>query len=320
MIIYRPSKTEAAMTDPLTQIVTLLRPRAPYAKIASASGAWRVRRDADGIVFYNLTLAGQALLEVDGRLPVLLEEGDFALVPAARRFTVSSPEPALPAGQFTEPVVLAPGQVRIGDPDLPVTTQQLVGHCTFGARDAPLLLTLLPDLVVIRGEERLAMLIRLVAEEARATRPGRDAVLERLLEVLLIEAFRALGGVTAPPGLLRGLSDPHLSIALRALHADPARPWTVADLARAAGLSRSSFFSRFEREIGRAPMAYLTGWRMSLAKDRLRRGDGSLAEIGAALGYGSASAFNTAFAREVGRPPGQYASSAAWLAPEEVPA
>lgn len=320
MMIYHPSKTEAAMTDPLTQIVTLLRPHAPYAKIASASGAWRVRRDEDGIVFYNLTLAGRALLEVDGRLPVLLEEGDFALIPAARRFTISSPEPVLPAGQFTEPVVLAPGQVRIGDPDLPVTTQQLVGHCTFGARDAPLLLTLLPDLVVIRGEARLAMLIRLVADEARATRPGRDVVLERLLEVLLIEAFRALGGITAPPGLLRGLSDPHLSIALRALHADPARLWTVADLARAAGLSRSAFFARFEREIGRAPMAYLTGWRMSLAKDRLRRGDGSLAEIGAALGYGSASAFNTAFAREVGRPPGQYASSAASLAPEEVPA
>ncbi|RWR26042.1 AraC family transcriptional regulator [Sinirhodobacter populi] len=307
------------MTDPLTQIVTLLRPGAPYAKVASASGAWRVRREEDGIVFYNLTLAGRALLEVDGRPPVLLEEGDFALIPAARGFTISSPDPVLPKGQFTEPVLLAPGQVRIGDPGLPVTTQQLVGHCTFAARDAALLLTLLPDLVVIRGEARLATLIQLVADEARATRPGREVVLERLLEVLLIEAFRASGGIAAPPGLLRGLGDPHLSIALRALHADPARPWTVAELARAAGLSRSAFFARFEREIGRAPMAYLTGWRMSLAKDRLRRGDGSLAEIGAALGYGSASAFNTAFAREVGQPPGQYALSTARRASEEAP-
>ena len=93
----------------------------------------------------------------------------------------------------------------------------------------------------------------------------------------------------------------------------------MAELARAAGLSRSAFFTRFEREIGRAPMAYLTGWRMSLARDRLRRGDGSLAEIGAALGYGSASAFNTAFAREVGQPPGQYALSIARLSPEEAP-
>ncbi|MBJ2149837.1 AraC family transcriptional regulator [Paracoccus sp. IB05] len=307
------------MTDPLTQIVTLLRPGAPYAKIASASGAWRVRRDEDSIVFYNLTLAGRALLEVDGRPPILLEEGDFALIPAAKRFTISSPDPVLPKGQFSVPVLLAPGQVRIGDPDLPVTTQQLVGHCTFGARDAALLLTLLPDLVVIRGEARLAMLIRLVADEARAVRPGREVVLERLLEVLLIEAFRASRGITAPPGLLRGLGDPHLSTALRAMHSDPARSWTVAELARSAGLSRSAFFTRFERELGLAPMAYLTGWRMSLAKDRLRRGDGSLAEIGAALGYGSASAFNTAFAREVGQPPGQYAMSVSRLVPEDVP-
>lgn len=307
------------MTDPLTQIVTLLRPGAPYAKIASASGAWRVRRDEDGIVFYNLTLAGRALLEVDGRAPVLLEEGDFALIPAARRFTIPSVDPALPEGQFSEPVLIEPGQVRIGDPDLPVTAQQLVGHCTFGTRDAALLLTLLPDFVVIRDEARLAMLIQLVADEARATRPGREVVLERLLEVLLIEAFRGTGGITAPPGLLRGLCDPHLSIALRALHADPAWQWTVGVLARAAGLSRSAFFARFEREVGRSPMAYLTGWRMSLAKDRLRRGDGSLSEIGAALGYGSASAFNTAFAREVGQPPGQYALSTAQLAPEDEP-
>lgn len=208
--------------------------------------------------------------------------------------------------------------MRIGDPDLPITTQQLVGHCTFAARDAGLLLTLLPDLVVIRGEARLAMLIQLVADEARATRPGREVVLERLLEVLLIEAFRASGGTTAPPGLLRGLGDPHMSVALRALHADPARAWTVADLARSAGLSRSGFFVRFKREVGRTPMAYLTAWRMSLAKDRLRRGDGSLSEIGTALGYGSASAFNTAFAREVGQPPGQFSLRMALRAVEEA--
>lgn len=306
------------MTDPLTQIITLLRPGAPFAKVASASGAWRVRREEEGIVFYNLTLAGRAKLEIDGHPPILLEEGDFALIPAARCFTLSSPDPVLPEGQFSRPVQLAPGEVRIGDPAHPINAQQLVGHCSFASRDAGLLLTLLPEVVVIRGEARLAQLIRLVADEAKADRPGRDVVLERLLEVLLIEAFRSSQGITAPPGLLRGLEDPHVAGALRAMHADPARSWTGAQLARSAGLSRSAFFARFEREVGCAPMAYLTRWRMSLAKDRLRRGDGSLAEIGAALGYGSASAFNTAFAREVGQPPGQYAMSTdRWVADED---
>lgn len=88
------------------------------------------------------------------------------------RFTLASPDPVLPEGEFSEPVILAPGQVRIGDPGQPVTTQQLVGHCTFGARDAALLLTLLPDFVIIRGKARLGALIRLVADEARAERPG----------------------------------------------------------------------------------------------------------------------------------------------------
>ncbi|TJZ91730.1 helix-turn-helix transcriptional regulator [Paracoccus gahaiensis] len=97
------------------------------------------------------------------------------------------------------------------------------------------------------------------------------------------------------------------------------RHWTVAALACDTGLSRSAFFARFEREVGRTPMAYLTGWRMSLAKDRLRRRDGSLAEIGASLGYSSASAFNTALAREIGQPPGQYALATAQPAGEDEP-
>ncbi len=152
-----------------------------------------------------------------------------------------------------------------------------------------------------------AVLARLVADEARANRPGREVVLERLLEVLLIEALRASSGTTAPPGLLRGLGDARHAIALRTMHADPARVWTVAQLARAAGLSRSASFAQFERELGQSPMAYLTGWRMSLAKDLLCRGRSSIAEVAARLGYRSASAFSTAFCREVGMPPMQYA-------------
>lgn len=306
------------MTDPLAQIVSLLRPSAPFAKLASASGAWRVRRVDAGQVFYNLTLMGSACLEVEGRPAVTLLPGDFVLIPASQGFTMSSINPTPPADLLSEPMVQAQGLVRIGDPAEPIDTQQLVGHCVFGAPDAALLVTLLPDMVVVRGQDRLGMLVRLVADEARASRPGREAVLERLLEVLLIEALRASSGTTAPKGLLRGLGDERLSAALHALHADPARDWTVVELAKVAGLSRSSFFARFERAVGLSPIAYLTGWRMTLAKDHLRGGQRSIVEIARRLGYGSASAFSTAFSREVGLPPAQYARTAWPESPSEV--
>lgn len=295
------------MTDPLAQIVTQLRPSAPFAKLASASGPWRVRREGAGLVFYSLTLIGSSRLEVDGQAPITLTEGDFVLVPAATGFTQSSLGPLPHADQLGEPVTLAPGIVRIGDPEAPIETQQLLGHCVFGAPDAALLVTLLPRMLVVKADERIAMLVRLLADEARARRPGRDIVLERLIEVLLIEALRAGPALDAPPGLLRGLRDARIAPALQAIHADPARAWTVSALASRAALSRSAFFARFEREVGVTPMAYLTNWRMSLAKDGLRRGGQSIAEIARSLGYGSASAFSTAFAREVGQSPALFA-------------
>jgi transcriptional regulator GlxA family with amidase domain len=131
-------------------------------------------------------------------------------------------------------------------------------------------------------------------------------VLSRLLEVLLIEALRSTGGSAAPPGLLRGLADSRLAAALRRMHAAPAQNWTIASLASEAGLSRSTFFERFKREVGVAPMEYLLNWRVSLAKDLLQRGKRGLGEIAEQVGYGSASAFSVAFARSVGLSPLQY--------------
>ena len=216
--------------------------------------------------------------------------------------------PPPPAGQVTEPVEVQPGIFHLGEPGGP-DTQLLIGHCTFGSDDAALLVSLLPDLVVVRGVRRLTMLVELLSEEARAARPGRDGVLARLLEVLLIEAFRATTAPAAAPGLLRGLGDARLAAALRRMHADPTRPWTVGALAKEAALSRSSFFERFRREVGIAPMTYLLGWRMALAKDLLRRDDVSVGEIARRVGYGSSSTFSVAFTRQVGSSPTLYARS-----------
>jgi transcriptional regulator GlxA family with amidase domain len=131
-------------------------------------------------------------------------------------------------------------------------------------------------------------------------------VLARLLEVLFIEALRSTG-TAASPGLVRGLADGRLALAIRQMHERPDKSWTVAQLAAAAALSRSAFFERFSRAVGVAPMEYLLSWRMALAKNLLRRKDSGVAKIAERVGYSSASAFSVAFTRYVGLPPTQYA-------------
>lgn len=291
--------------DPLAEIIGLLRPGAPYSKLVNANGEWRVRRTEVGQVYYCMTLAGTACLEVDRNPPITLCKGDFVLIPAAYNFTMSSVDP-VPTGRVeTVPVIQHDGTVRLGG-DGPTEVQQLVGYCTFGSADASLLVSLLPDLVVVRGEARLGVLASLVRDEARGERPARDVLLEHLLQVLLIEALRSTADAEPSPGLLCGLADHRLALALRAIHAEPARSWTVAELAKEAGMSRSAFFNRFRDKVGLAPIEYLLNWRMSVAKDLLCRERASVAEVAARVGYGSASAFNTAFARQVGRPPARY--------------
>jgi len=202
-----------------------------------------------------------------------------------------------------------PGEIRHGTRGGRPDVRLLGGWFAFESPDSALLVSLLPSLVHVRGVERLAVLVRLVGEEASDRRSGRDLVLTRLVEVLLIEALRAAPGEDAPPGLVRGLADAHLAPAIRQIHGQFGRSWTVAALARTAALSRSAFFERFLRIVGMPPMEYLLSWRMAVAKDLLRRQDRGIAEVAEHVGYGSASTFSTAFSRHVGQPPRRYARS-----------
>jgi AraC-like DNA-binding protein len=300
------------LIDPLTEVVTLLRPGAPSSKLVSGAGRWRVRRAEAGRPFYCAVLDGATRLAVDGREPMILETGDFVLIPSAFDFTASSLEP--PRGtRDSAHVVLPDGEVRHGDPDSPPDVRLLVGYCAFASPDARLLVSLLPQLVHVRGERRLAALVELVREESRGRRPAREVILQRLLEVLLIEALRSAPDTPASPGLLRGLADERLAVAIRRIHESPTRAWTVAELAREAAMSRSAFFDRFGRAVGVAPMEYLLGWRMALAKALLRRREVTVAEVAGQVGYGSASTFSVAFTRHVGLPPTHYAREQANL-------
>ena len=285
-------------------MIGLLRPRASFSKLVTALGRWTVRPPGTG-PFYGAILEGDCELFISGHVPVRLGRADFMLIPAAADFTVSSLIPP-PSGRVTEPVEVRPGVFHLGEPGVP-DVRLLVGHCAFGSNDAALLVSLLPELVVVRGEQRLTTLVALLSDEARADRPGRNVVLARLLEVLLIEAFRATAEPTAAPGLLRGLADERLAAALRRMHGEPTRPWTVSELAREAALSRSTFFDRFRREVGVPPMEYLLRWRMAVAKDLLCGDSVSVGEVAQRVGYSSSSTFSFAFARQVGASPMAYA-------------
>ena len=295
------------MIDPLAEIVMLLQPAARFSKVVVGAGRWRVRREELGQPFYCVVIDGSCRLTVDGDAVITLHAGDFVLIPAAQHFTMSSQEPLAPGDVDAPPTPLPDGEFRLGIPTGPPDVRLLVGHCSFGSPDAALLVSLLPRLVHVRDDNRLAIVVQLVADESRARRLARDVILAHLLEVLFIEALRSGTGTAASPGLLRGLADTRLAEAIRQMHENPARPWTVAELAKAAALSRSAFFERFSRTVGLAPMAYLLAWRMALAKQLLRRREGALTEVAERVGYSSASTFSVAFARHVGQSPMRYA-------------
>lgn len=299
------------MTDPLSQVIALLRPRAVFSKGISGAGRWGVRYAVFGQPGFCAVLEGSCRLAVDGVAPVRLETGDFVLLPATPAFTMSSFDAVTPT-RIDPKLAPAPSEeVRHGRQDGPADVRLLGGYFVFDSADAGLLVSLLPAMIHVRGVERLALLVRLVREETEADSVGRELVLARLVEVLLIEALRATQAHDAPAGLLRGLADPRIAAALRLLHGDPERAWTVAGLAAEAGLSRSAFFARFAAKVGVRPMEYLAAWRMALAKDFLRGTELSLDEVARRVGYGSASTFSTAFSRHVGQAPGRFARGGA---------
>ncbi|MCX5496380.1 AraC family transcriptional regulator [Kaistia dalseonensis] len=299
------------MTDPLAQVIELLRPRAIFSKGISGAGRWAVSYSTFGQPGFCAVIEGQCRLAVDGEPEITLETGDFVLLPTTPAFTMSSLEAAPPRRIVPSAMPEMAEDVRHGRLDGPSDVRLRGGYFVFDSPDAALLVSLLPGMIHIHGVERLSTLVRIFGEEAVQQRPGRDLVLTRLVELLLVEALRAAPGKDAPAGLLRGLADPRVAEALRRMHGDPERSWTVDGLAREAGLSRSALFDRFTRAVGLRPMEYLLAWRMAVAKDLLRNGSIALDEVARRVGYGSASTFSTAFSRHVGEPPGRYARSAA---------
>jgi len=302
--------------DPLSDIITLLRPSAAVAKPISGRGQWGVRYRSYNAPGFTVVLTGEAWVTLGDRKPLRIAEGDFLLLPTTPAFSLCS-EPAV-ACILAEPLAKA---VRHGEQGGEPDFSALGGSFSIENVNASLLLALLPDAIHIpasagRGT-RFGRVIELLSEECVADYPGKELVIQRLLETLLVEALRwdIIGNREASAGLLNGLRDPAMARALRAIHEDVRARWTVADLAGIAGMSRSGFAARFNEVVGFAPIEYLARWRIAIAKKALLSGAKSLDRIADEIGYESASAFSTAFSKRLGCSPGRFARMHAGASP-----
>lgn len=298
--------------DPLSDMVALLRPSAAVSKPISGKGRWAVHYEQHDAPGFTIVLSGEAWLTFDGTESLRLAEGDFLLLPTTPAFSLAS-ELGIPSS----PVTPSSEPVRHGALDGPPDFMALGGSFAFERINSPLLLSLLPERIHIAASEgrstRFGRLIELLAEECATDYPGKELIIQRMLEALLVEAlrWRSLGKNAVPAGLLSGMREPAIARALKAMHADVRASWTVAELASIAGMSRSAFSARFGEVLGCSPIEYLLRLRMAIAKDALARGNKTLDRIAEEIGYESASAFSTAFRKRLGSPPGRFARAAA---------
>eukprot|EP01042_Synura_sphagnicola_P029513 gene29513-38066_t len=181
------------MIDPLAEIISLLRPQAVFTKGISGAGRWAVRYADFGYPSFCAVVEGSCRLAVDGEEALTLAAGDFVLLPTTPGFTLSGFEPATPV-LITPDLAPSPDtELRHGDPDAPANVRLLGGYFTFDVDAADLLVSMLPAQIRIRDVPRLSTLVRLLIEESGAQRPGRELVLGRLVEILLVEALCRVG-------------------------------------------------------------------------------------------------------------------------------
>lgn len=273
---------------------------------------------AERVVIFHLVTQGECFVELAGRPPIHLTAGDAVLFPQGDAHLMTSEPGLAPASGARLADVLSrrPRQLAYGGGG--ATTRLICGYLACDDRLARLLLTGLPQVVKVnvRGSNAgiwLEASVRYALAEARSPRPGGAGVLAKLAEVLFIEVLRLYmndqhAGRT---GWLAAVSDRIVGAALSALHGRPAHAWTLEELARVAGTSRSVLAERFQDLVGSSPMQYLTQWRMVLAANLLSRSNAPLARIAEDVGYQTDTAFIRAFRREFGAPPATWRRSQA---------
>jgi AraC-like DNA-binding protein len=281
-----------------------------YQSPCADSAAPLLEPGAERIVIFHLITQGECFVELEGQPPLALGAGDVVLFPYGDPHRMTS-EPGLPPvrGAALEKVLSRrPRYLSYGGGG--AATRLVCGYLACDARLAKMLLGGLPPIVRVnvRGSNAgvwLEASVRYALEEARSPRPGGAGVLAKLAEVLFIEVLRLHMNEqnAGRTGWLAGVGDRVVGGALSSLHRHPARAWTLEELARAAGTSRSVLAERFQHLVGSSPMQYLTQWRMLLASNLLCRSNASLGRIAENVGYRTDAAFSRAFRREFGAPP-----------------
>ncbi|WP_299208352.1 AraC family transcriptional regulator [uncultured Tateyamaria sp.] len=299
--------------DPLSDILSILKPQSHLAGLIDLGHPSAVAfPDQAGALKCNTMLAGQCWVAVEGSdTPVLVEKGDFFVLPSGRPFSISTDPSCVPEPLerlFSMPLSEQPAVVNGGG-------HAAIASCRFivsQVQPAHFVL-MLPPIIVIPAEQaaaaQLQYLVERILDEIAAARPGGLLIAQHLSYVLLVQTLRHQhvakdGGL----GWLAALVDAQLSLALAAIHADIGRRWTLTALAEHAGMSRSVFARRFHDVVGETPMDYLTNLRMAKASDQLKTSRDTIAEVAERVGYQSENAFNTAFKRVVGSPPRQFAN------------
>ena len=284
---------------------------------------WSLRIEDEAPLTIVALVRGTAAVVPDAGEVVRLGAGDVAIVRGPEPYTVAD-DPAtapqaviLPGQRCTTPDgVELTGMMDLGvrtwgnSPD--GATLLLTGTYGMGGEVSDRLLRALPALLVLRDDDWDTPLIPLLAAEIAVDEPGQEAVLDRVLDLLLIAVLRAW---FAPPdadapGWYRAYADPIVGPALRMMHNNPAHSWTVAELADATGASRAALARRFSDLVGEPPMTFLTGWRIALAADLLLEAGETIGSVARRVGYGSPFALSTAFKRVRGVSPDQHRRTA----------
>jgi AraC-like DNA-binding protein len=298
--------------DPLTQLISLLRPHGLRWKSLDATGDWALKfRGHDGVSFCMVG-KGDCDIQVEGQQGEHFGEGDLVLLNAPPPWVLTHGHHAQ-LEDFENTYAGVDGRTAfVGTPYSGPLTQLLGGQLSFGSGNIKLLRSVLPPMLWIRSSDpssgRLHKVLDWIGDEAVSDKPGRGLILERLLEIMLVEALRLNpldSGITH--GLLAAMADPQLSAALHVMHAQFQRGWTVIELASVSGMSRSVFAERFSRVVGLAPIDYLLELRMAVAKEAFLFSGKRPSEVAYLCGYKSIAAFSTAFRRTVGSSPGAYA-------------